>query len=61
MLNLFRKPRSYLVAVYPNGRVFEITKRGRVYWWDTGRGSFPLSAARENVEAEGGRVERRYR
>lgn len=54
-----RQPKTKLVAIYPNGSTYTITKRGREWWWKEGRGSFPLYAAIENVKAEGGRVERR--
>lgn len=56
-----RKRKSYLVAVYPDGRQFEIRMQGGAYYWANGCGSYPLSAARENVERLGGKVERRYR
>ncbi len=53
--------RSYLVAVYPDGRTFEVYKKDGAWWWDHGKGSYPLSAARENVAQAGGRIERRWR
>ena len=54
-----RAPKTKLVAVFPDGREFVIERKGRAWWWDHGKGSAPLSAAIENVEALGGRVERR--
>lgn len=52
--------RSRLVAVYPDGTEHEVVKRNGAYWWRPNAGSYPLSAARENVEALGGRIERRW-
>lgn len=46
------------VAVYPDGRTFRIRKSHGVWMWRHDSGSYPFSAAVENVEREGGRVER---
>jgi hypothetical protein len=52
--------RFRLVAVYPDGSEYEVVKRNHAYWWKPNAGSYPLSAARQNVEALGGRIERRW-
>lgn len=47
------------VAVYPDGRRSVLTKDAKgVWWWAPGKGSSPLSAARENIEAAGGTLVR---
>lgn len=54
-----RRNKTIPVAVWPDGRTYVIRKRGKYWWWAHDRGSYPYSAAVENVEREGGRVERR--
>lgn len=52
------KAKTIPVAIYPDGRRYPIHKTGGVYMWSHDRGSYPFSAAVENVEREGGCVVR---
>ena len=54
-----RRPQSRLVAIDASRHEYTIHFEQGTWWWDHGKGSWPQSAAIENVKAAGGRVERR--
>jgi hypothetical protein len=50
--------KSHLVAIYPNGHKFVITKKQGSWWYKQGSGAYPLKYAIEGVIENGGVVVR---
>lgn len=50
--------KTRLVIEWADGSRHEMVKRDGAWWWSETAGSFPLSAAIQNVEDRGGRVRR---
>jgi hypothetical protein len=50
--------KTQLVALYPNGHKFVITKKNGSWWYKQGAGAYPLKYAIEGVIQEGGTVVR---
>jgi hypothetical protein len=53
-----RQPKTRLVAIYPDGRRFEVSKRGRMWEWDHGCESSHLAAVKEHLAALGAELVR---
>jgi hypothetical protein len=54
-----RRRKTVLVAIYSDASEYVIHRKEGAWWWRATAGSYPLSAAIENVMNAGGRVERR--
>jgi hypothetical protein len=52
-----QQPKTHKVHVRADGSRYTLHFEGGYWFWDHGRGSFPQSAAIENIKREGGRVE----
>lgn len=53
-----REPKTIKVAVWPNGYRYVLRYRQGAWWWRSDRGSYPQSAAIEQVYESGGWIER---
>jgi hypothetical protein len=52
-----KQSKTRKVHVRADGSHYTLHFERGVWWWDYGRGSFPQSAAIENIKQEGGHVE----